>query len=587
MGVHHPDEPGPPPVTTDTGDGRFDLLSAMVDDAANRGAFRAAWVYEGRRATRSLLAHANTRPSRTASIRLLDAVQREAERRLARIARRYSFDLLQAIIRRIPPSAVSAASWLPIAIVEMERSVRDAPDTTLRRAQRSNALAAQVSLITIVSCFRLAALAALIADVEMVRRTVGKGGEFRPTRENPLHFTTSTEVRASLDSYDQRRQAEYQIFADQGVAVVERTPLVPGVVLLAWPLAKPMYYRAPERNLWLLANYLLEPVPMDVVWSTLEPYRRAVEHLHQVRLEDIAHVLTALTAKVQHTMRPFTFDAAGRPALESTGSPTDDDHRLGFTYSLLATASLRRELEEWIRELGEVSTPWCPETKEGSAATSRFFGAFTSTPGAWHERETVGTPRPLLVRGVAGTRYFDIGATGAWLGELLESAQGWFASQHGDHFHLAVRQLLSACPAIHAITPHWQFTDPNGLSRQGDLLVETREEVVVVECKAWRKPAAYLAGRPESLSTRRAAMTRAVGQVTEAANSLTAGTAFGVRIEDRRVEHVVCTPTPEFLHPVDRFGLLPSGVPRICTPAELIRHLERKGVDGRARRFDQ
>lgn len=557
---------------------RYDELAAMIEDVMYSGAFTRAWVREGRRATRFLVRHAGTSHGRAASLRLLDEVQAVAEQRISRIARRYSFDLLQAIVRRFPPYAVSNADWLSIAIPSLEKGATGAPDATVIRTSSGHALQTRVSVITIVNAFRIAALASLIADIAGVRRTVGKGGQFRPTVDNPLHFTTEPDLRAALDHYDRRRNAEYAVFAEQGVAVLPGASDEQGVVLLAWPVRRPLYYHVPERDFSLLASYVLHPLSMEAVWATLEPYRAAIEHVHAVKLEDIAHVLASLAAKVLYSLRAFVIDGRGMLTLEPTGSAAADDHQLGFTYALLATASLRRDRSEWVRELGAVSTPWYGDVEEAEGATRRFLESFLYSPGE-PTLDVVPGPRPLLIRGVADTVYFDVGATGGWLGWLLETAQDWFASQHGDRFHLAVTQLLMACPAVRTITPHWSFTDSQGRSRQGDLLVETDDAVFTIECKAWRKSAAYLAGVPSTLTSRAASLAKAMEQVREAANAVKAGRAVDRTTDGRRVEHVICTPTPEFIRPLDRYGLLSSGLPRICTPAELIGHLNRTNLD--------
>jgi hypothetical protein len=511
------------------------------------------------------------RPAGSPAIEFLDDIQTFAETLFADRAAGMPIDGLVALLRRFPPW-IFPIGWLPMVTLGLEKHAAKAGSVRLVSGDRSHWLEMKLSESDFDQAFELAMLAQILVWLAGARRWVGKGARLDDKRK-PWQTTSDEQTEEAVTLYENRRGLAP--FADQGV-VTGPTNQRRGHLLLAGMLSGLASFHVPERDISLTMNYIPVLYEADLFWSALEPYRAAIEELHNVELEDVFHVLAAVSDLAWSTMRRLEPDKAHGVTLASGGDPEVDDHKLGFTFHLLQGAYLRRSRSEWMAEIGRTATPWRDSGATAIRSAERVFDAFTLEPGeASHLDLTALRPYPLLFQAPSGGIYFDFCAVRDWLSSLLGAGQDWFESQHGDHFHLAVTKTLKRLGRAE-ILPKWAFVDDQGRRREGDLLVGLPDQVLCVECKAFRKHANYWRGDSSIISKRQSRLAAGLRQAQEAADAILDGRSDAVATDDRTVVAAVCTPGQEFIKPVDRFGWLAPGVPTVCTLEELAAFVEER-----------
>jgi hypothetical protein len=338
--------------------------------------------------------------------------------------------------------------------------------------------------------------------------------------------------------------------------------------------------REPKRVLSLNVNFAPSYFELNPVLHILEAYRDPIKDLFGVRLEAIAQVLGGLTGNVWHTLLwPKSVDASSNHDSFTLNLAPDDGsadyaHKLGFTFRLLRTGYLRFPREYWISALGAIPSPWADTETRRQELVEEFLNAFTVVPGRRDQIDlSVLRPYPLVCQAPSGQIYFDLRGTIDFFRDLVEAGKVWFSSQHGDRFTLSLKSRIET-QTQNATVVGWKAKVRNrsGGKTECDLLVKARGRLYVIECKAHAHSERFFRGDPDAVQQLGSRLASDYRQAKAAAEAVKHEVSLSDSHLDRTldVEFCVCTPSQQFIRPCDKFGWLHDGVPRICTPEELI-----------------
>jgi hypothetical protein len=153
-----------------------------------------------------------------------------------------------------------------------------------------------------------------------------------------------------------------------------------------------------------------------------------------------------------------------------------------------------------------------------------------------------------------------------------------FLPQGGDRFTLAVKNYVeSNCPEVEVVGWKQCIRTESGKKVECDLILATQLALFVVECKAFAKSRDFLRGDPKAVQLRSLKLHKFFRQAEAQAASMAQAVSRGQDGLPLRtlIKPVVCTPSQEFIHPVDAFGFLMDKIPGVCTPEELVFVLNR------------
>ena len=520
-----------------------------------------------------------------AAFAVLGEAFKGAERRFAEICRGHGLDDWLAVLRRAPDYAMGGSNnrptYLTLGLVKYSDPALDTTGGTFIRGSQY----AMVHTWTDELLFkadRLGALARAMDDIAGVMRWIGKGADFAPTQEYPLRFEPDAEVYAAVSQYEERRPKSF--FRDQGLITQDQAGK--GAMFFGLGGFKgPIWMYIPVRDMSLNVNYFPFFFEWEPVGRVLEHYREAIEDLFNVRLEAVAVFLGGLFGRVWSTLLwPEAVKEEESPFLRLTLTlPKDDSspefqHRLEFTFRLLRTGYLRFPRDHWVDTFAKVQMPWAPMEAERRDLLEEFFDAFSLVPAKRQDINlSVLRPYPLLFQAPSGEFYLDMRGVKDFLRDLIEAAKEWYSSQHGDRFTLILKTMVEKAITNVKIWHKIKVRSHSGRKVECDLIILTGSTLFVVECKAHAKSPAFFRGDPSAVQQRSSLLNKDFQQAKQA--------AFAVEFEmhqpgsripvARQVELCVCTPSQEYLRPIDRFGWLAEGVPRICTPEELIGVLQK------------
>lgn len=550
----------------------FDSLTGIIDSFVARGRVHSIWDEETRALDAAALSVWGPRPSRKNSIAGLDTGIEAAERRLAELAPKRSVEFQLALLRRFP-LAMFPPGWLETVTLTLAKYGTFDAGAVMFRGERDTGLVVVDDGSSVEDSFRFARAAERLCHYAGVRRWVGKGALITVTGEG-WGIDVGDDVREAVGVYEARRPR--RLFADRGIYAPDDAGEAP--ILFLEPSPAVIYYFVPERGFSLRANYLPLTLSATQILSALSAYTEIIEDLNPpLRVNDVVQILAAVTRLCIGTVRPLKPPNGGRWELESTGNAEADAHNLNFTFDLYQTAYLRRTRAAWISELSRVTSPWAPTREAAAEAAERFLAACTVTPEARQQIDLrTLRPHPIMFVASSGGYYFDLAAVAPWLEGLVEDAQRWWESQHGDRFALALKQYLVRRVGVDAVRARWSFTDDRGRRRVADLAVVIGEKVYCIECKAFAKSASFFRGDPAAVSSRTQRIKKALDQATEAADAVRDGRSELRAPAIRDVVALVCTPSQEFLKPPGRFGWLARGIPAVCTPEELAHVVEQQ-----------
>ena len=306
--------------------------------------------------------------------------------------------------------------------------------------------------------------------------------------------------------------------------------------------------------------------------SLLRAYETPLLEVYGVGADPILHFLTALAVLIESTSPAIVASGDGL-AFCAEASSEATEHKIGFVFGLARKGFLRFPRAALIRHMGRVRTPLAPDQSTGEGLATAVIDAFLMRSDTAKKVDAVaGREVPFLHPSTDDHLYIDVLLIGDFLNGIIESAKGWYASQHGDRFVLDLKRWLDD-GAPGAVV---DARRPVGLAERGesdiDILARDSAGLIVVECKAFAKSRSFFIGAPAAVAQRRSRIKAAVAQARRTAAAFAREVAAG-RTEfpaDLPVRALVCSPTTEFLLPLDEHGMATNEIPNVLTPEELL-----------------
>ncbi|HUR79468.1 MAG TPA: hypothetical protein VM733_01785 [Thermoanaerobaculia bacterium] len=499
---------------------------------------------------------------------LLLQAARICETDLARVCAQHSADVWLSLVRRVPPSIFEGA-WTVHATLGILKYSNWSKDTTQGRVDKPGSFGVALPDVDLLDAWRIAVDAALIERMLGWRRVCSKGGSVVADRST-FRLDTPPDVEVAIDEYERRRPVEW-IFGDDGVPM----PLdgdVTRPILILHPLAKPVALSVPKENSTLTVAHLPVLLPFEALRRALTFYDEPLLDKYGAGAEAILQVLVGLSAQCLASFPPLD-EADGHWV---TGADSSDP-RLKFTFDLLQRGYVRFPRAHLEKALARVEIDVLPGDTESRVRA--FFDAFVLKPEQRDSIDVLSLEMPPIAwETPGGNCYFDLVMYDDFIRTLLSSARDWYSTAHGDRFNLLLKTMIEqAATRARILGAKRTITTAAGVTRVPDLLVQQGNVLYVIECKAFSKSRAFWRGDLDALRQRTARVADAVRQAREAARVVQQALADGAftapGVED--VQWLVCGPTQEFLLPLDRYGLLASGVSRVCTHEELLTYLAR------------
>ena len=512
---------------------------------------------------------------------ILDASANAAEELLREICSHHSIDWWLVAVRRLPVEVAGwPDAWIAFATIAILKhsSWEDTTQGSIRTDRQHGVVFDATESDMLLAC-RLAGAARILAETTNLIRWLGKGATVRHLGDGRLKNRARNDVREAVEAYE-RRRPENALFADAGIFVGERARSVEEysrtpIVALGRP--NPPFARLlPSRDAFKLSYFprLLDP---KRVRAGLIPYDEAIYDIFRIRIEQVASVLASIgrlmlrSIPEGHHPNPLLFN-----------SETEDfAHRFRFMLRLCRKGFVRFP-REYLRErivaahstLGHSTSP-----SDAESDVDAFFEAFCLVDQDRRKLE-VRTLKwlPLLCQSPSGHCYLDMLWMEDFLRNLVVRGKQWFSSEHGDRFTIRLKKHLEEkVRGIQVLGWKTKSIDGENEHPEVDLAVHHQGRLYCIECKAYAKNDAFWRGERKAVSDRAARIAKAVRQARAAGEAIKTLLAEGrLRVPGVRVvEWVVCMPSQEFLKPLSKFGLLETGVPRVCTPQELILHLRR------------
>lgn len=421
----------------------------------------------------------------------------------------------------------------------------------------------------ILATFALVALAQAMGTVRGLGRSVGKGARLVLDPGGALDIEVPEIVAEAIAAYERRRPGAP--FRQLGLMAF--APPVPDEpVLPVLSSEAPLLVSIPG-NIRLVFERWTALKPLTPIERLLRAYEEPIEHRWGLTVDTILHVLAALGQLVGRTLIWPIEDGA---QLRFDEREVNFDHRLRFTFELSRRGFLRFPRHSLIDSLSTIVTPWAADSVRARVHSEKFFDSFTLMENDKQSIDLVlGSAVPFLHSSAHGFVYVDLLLLGDFLTGLLAAARGWFASQHGDRFVLALARMIEAQSSKALVAARRPVRLSSGAVSDADLLVRKGDRLLVVECKAHAKSAAFRRGEPSAVAQRRTMIRRAVQQARGIASALGAAAPHvdGGLGEHVGVEWAVCLPSQEFLAPLAEHGMLTATIPRVLTPEDLLEFL--------------
>ncbi|HEV2746373.1 MAG TPA: hypothetical protein VGW34_03635 [Allosphingosinicella sp.] len=508
--------------------------------------------------------------SRAAQYRLISAAHDRAERLFAADARAHSKEALMSFLRRAPRAFLDRSELL-LAVLTAKYGAPEPAASLSGRVEGGFPLALVVGPGDLRTFFRLIALARSIHSLQGLRRLVGKGGTLVVTPDGGLRVDLSPALRRAVDYYERRRPVSALFDSGGYFARASRNGMSGHAVPVVLPLSEARYIRSRaggDLRLYFEARFAaFDAGPLG---RLLRGYETPLLEAVRVSPEAILHFLTALTLLILRSVPDWPEQGE---AFES-----DDDQlepKLQFLFGLSRKGYLRMPKDHLADRIGQMASPAAAAGAQSRRLAQEFIEALAIRPEE-AGRIDVACPgtAPFLHISTDDHIYIDLLLLPDFLAGLLERCKQWYASQHGDRFVLDLKRWLDQAAPGAVIGARVPVALPGGSGRTDiDLLVEAQGAAWVVECKAFGKSPAFMMGDPKAVSQRRSKIRAAVRQAGRTAMSLAREVRVGRTklAADIPVRWLVCTPSVEWLHPLDEHGIAAPDIPAVLTPEELLK----------------
>ena len=301
-------------------------------------------------------------------------------------------------------------------------------------------------------------------------------------------------------------------------------------------------------------------------------------------VESILHMLVWISNNVLSTLPMFEsiaeVEGKLRYVLEDDRERPDRERRLQFAVGIFRRGIVRFPKQYFREQAGAAAIPpySCSELEANRHAT-KFLDVFSIGEKQRGQIDLMMLqPVPIMYDSPTGRTYWDFMHLDDFFRWLLVSAREWYSSQHGDRFTLALKNHLELETNAEVIAwkKNYRASDQASVAAESevDLPIRNANRVYVVECKAYSKSRLFWLGEPDAVSDRSAKIGEAVNQAKKAQAVVESLRIAGEAelASNRPIDWVVCMPSQEFLKPFDRYGLLSTTIPKICTPEELSRY---------------
>jgi len=423
------------------------------------------------------------------------------------------------------------------------------------------------------AAFRLMAIATGINRLEDMGRWLGKGGHLVSLEDGGLRVEMPDDVRKAVEAYE-RRRPKSSLFNSGGFFTTQPEPKdwtgyrIP--ILMSFGQGR--YFEAPRgSSRWLFFERWPTMLDGGGLARLLRGYDEAIKEYWGVGADHIIHFLTALATLIHHSSPKIA-------ALENEGAfeiepPIPFEQKIGFAFGLARKGFLRFPRKSLVKDIGRVRTVLAQDSETGERLGEEFIDAFAFQADRADLVDTaVAAGTPFLHSSTDDYIYIDILLLLDFLASVLEGGKQWYASQHGDRFVLDLKRWLDLEAPGSVIDARLPVRLENGSMSDVDLLVRQPGGLLVVECKAYSKSHDFMIGAPDAVMKRRGLIREAVGQAERIATAYSRllGEQRSAPPEEKRITAVVCTPSVEFLRPLEEHGMMSEKIPRVMTPEELL-----------------
>jgi Nuclease-related domain. len=504
---------------------------------------------------------------------------KRAEKIMAQICSYHSIDFWFAYLRRLPAIRPNwPAAWTAYATLGILKwSNQDDTSLGSRRNDDRFDVVFEFTENDLFLCERLATVGMALHELNVYCRLVGKGSSIRCLPDGKVLADVPADVEKAVSMYEERRP-ELPIFADEGILVIPRPesflehPIF-GLGKLSPAFAHVILNSTGEK---IQINYLPHARSMLALQQALLPYDDALVDLFRLDTKKIIQTIEAFCRLLLISVPPS--DETDKLAFNTEISDELFLHRLTFMVNFYRKGYIRFPLEHLQFSLLNSMMESGISIDDAKEAVDLFFKAFCLKDGDRNKID-VRSLRPsyILYESPGGQCYFDLLHLGDFIQWLIFKSRGWFSSQHGDRFTLALKTMIEKY-VPHATIISWKqkYVGKSG-RKEIDLLVKNGETLYVVECKAFTKSREYWYGDPDATRSRTGSINKAVNQAKAGAATIQpALNSKSIDFPDvNNVEWVVCCPTQEYINPWDKYGFLSNDIPRVCTPQEFVDHLNR------------
>lgn len=555
----------------------FDPLLGYLESFLNANAVQllARWDSIGAEISKTIVAGLSEARSRVAQFRLIRAAVDRAREMFRDEAEKISKETLMSIARRAPVVFLDGAELALSRLIIKYAKPNPRMSFIVRPGEHD--LALLFSEDDVITAMDLIAIAKCINKFEGMARWLGKGGKLSLSASGTLHVKMPADVRAAVENYERRRPRN-AAFDAGGFFLRQPEPKdwsdlrVPTFIRFEGG----RYFEAPKGSArWLYFERWPSMLDAGGLARLLRGYDEALKESWGAGADTILHFMTALATLIHHSS-PTINSSGENYYLEPQASPQELEHSIGFVFGLARKGYLRLPAASVIESMSRVRTTFAAEAETGKRLAKEFIDAFRFRPDQVDLIDpSIAHHTPFLHQSTDDYLYIDLLLLWDFLAGVLEGGKQWFAGQHGDRFTLDLKRWLDVEAPGSVLAAKVPVPLPNGAMSDIDLLVKGPNAIWIVECKAYGKSPEFLIGSPTAVAARRRRIRAAVQQADRIAEVFSAHVTAGQTdlAPGTKVAALVCTPSVEFLKPLEEYGMISTTLPRVVTPEELLEFL--------------
>lgn len=370
---------------------------------------------------------------------------KRAEKIMAQVCSLHSMDFWLTYLRRLPAIRPDwPRDWTVYATLGILKwSSREDASERKDKVEVGFGVAFEFTEVDLLLCGRLATLGMLMQEINIYCRLVGKGASIICLPDGKVQIDTPSDVEKAVSMYEIRRP-ETQIFADEGILVIQKPELFLEHPIFA--LGKPI---PPFDQIILNStgekiriNYLPNARSVLALQQALLPYDDALQDLFGIDSGKIIQTIEAFTKLVMASI-PLP-DQSRKLEFNTDISDVLFFRKLSFMVNFYRKGYVRFPLEHLRFSLANSIFASGESFENAKEAINLFFEAFClkeENRGKIDVR--ILRPPSILYLSPGGQCYFDLLHLGDFIQWLIVRSREWFSSQHGDRFTLALKTLLN------------------------------------------------------------------------------------------------------------------------------------------------